>query len=117
MSGVEPGDPVVLHRYEDGKTLCGGKWYPTGDSPCEVAEANHIESLRSLPPCEQVDLDAAARLLGVPKYSRCWTKDRASWEDPAKPESVQAMAMLMSTMQKLNIGLISTAEARERIGA
>ena len=117
MSGVDPSDPVVLHKYENGKTLCGGTWYTTGDSPCEVAEANHVDSLKRLPPCEQVDLDAAARLLGIPKFSRCWTRDRASWDDPAlKPDSVQAMAMLMSTMQQLNVGLISTATARERAG-
>lgn len=112
MSGVEPGDPVVLHRYQDGKTLCGGQWYPTGDSPCEVAEANHVEGLRSLPPCEQADSDVAARLLGIPKFSRCWTRDRASWEDPAI-----AAGQVQATVALMQAGLITKAQAAERIGA
>lgn len=123
MSGVLPSDPVVLHRYQpgsggvQGSTLCGGRWYKTGEAPCEVAEQTMARSLDELPPCEASDEDiaAAAALLGLPRASRCWTRDCESWEnieanmDPKlDPEKVQGV------LTSLQSGIISKAEAFKR---
>jgi hypothetical protein len=85
MSGVQPGDPVVLHKYrilagEIEQMLCGGSWYnvEAGNAPCEVRKAEHDAMMAALPLCEQEDIQAAALILGLPRASRCWTKDRAS---------------------------------------
>ena len=101
MSGVLPSDPVVLHRYDERGTLCGGRWYRTGEAPCEVSEQTMARSLDELPPCEASDEDiaAAAALLGLPRASRCWTRNHASWDDLIlSPERVaQAVAALLQS--------------------
>lgn len=123
MSGVLPSDPVVLHRYEHGKTLCGGRWYPTGESPCEVSEQAAARGLADLPPCEASDEDiaAAAALLGLPRASRCWTRDRASWENIDITDIVKANMdprldpeRVQSVLTQLQSGIISKAEAFKR---
>lgn len=82
MSGVQPKDPIVLHRYQGNQTFCGGRWYKTGTSPCEVAAEQHSEALLQRPPCEvsDADIDVAAALLGLPPTTRCWQKTQASWD-------------------------------------
>lgn len=101
MSGVQPGDPIILHDYQNGQTYCGGHWYATGTAPCETERRVAAEALAGLPACEASDEDivAAAALLGYPRASRCWTKDRASWAD--HPGSVITMATLKAQMESL----------------
>lgn len=100
MSGVQPSDPIVLHRYKNNLTLCGGRWYVTGMAPCEASEAARLEGMRTLPLCADVDIEAAASLLGLGKASRCWTRDGFSG-DPAK---VQGAVVVGAALDAVNIG-------------
>jgi hypothetical protein len=104
VSGVKPGDPVVLHQYESGKTLCGGLWYATGSAPCETADQSALDAIKLLPACEASDEDivAAAALLGITKVSRCWTRDGASGPESDTPfmDPAKVQAYLMWQVQR-----------------
>jgi len=88
--GEQTDKPIVWHEYRryklDGvdasETFCGGRWYVTGEAPCEIADSEAAQELRNLPACEVDDGDvaAAAMLLGRPGLSVCRTKGRASWQ-------------------------------------
>lgn len=109
----------VWHEYRDGMTLCGGKWFPTGSSPCELADLDLADDLNdNIPECEASDEDILAlkELLGQPRVGFCRAQGRASWfkPDPDKTLSISNFSKALAVLGKADLDAwVSTLEGDE----